>query len=94
MAPLLKDEKTAAGIAAGLDAVAHNLTFGPPPPSAGQQVVEFLAGWPLITLAGLLILALVALIVRSRRRKKPPAPPGAARLRLRRMIWLQHSPAR
>jgi uncharacterized protein (TIGR04222 family) len=79
MAPLLKDEKTAAGIAAGLDAVAHHLTFGPPPPSAGQQVVEFLAGWPLVTLAGLLILALVALSVRSRRwRKKPPAPPGSS----------------
>jgi uncharacterized protein (TIGR04222 family) len=44
-------------------------------------VVEFLAGWPLVTLAGLLILALVALIVRSRRwRRKPPAPPGSSDL--------------
>jgi uncharacterized protein (TIGR04222 family) len=81
MAPLLKDEKTAAGIAAGLDAVAHNLTFGPPPPSAAQRVAVFLAGWPLVTLAGLLILALVALIVRSRRwRRKPLAPPGSSDL--------------
>jgi len=79
MAPLLKDEKTAAGIAAGLDAIAHDLTFGPPPPSATQQVAAFLAGWPLISLAGLLILALITLIVRSRRwRKKPPTPPGSA----------------
>jgi uncharacterized membrane protein YgcG len=84
MAPLLKDEKTAAGIAAGLDAIAHDLTFGPPPPSASQRATEFLAGWPLVALAGLLILALLALlalIVRSRRwRKKPLAPPGSADL--------------
>jgi uncharacterized protein (TIGR04222 family) len=81
MAPLLKDEKTAAGIAAGLDAIAHDLTFGSPPPSARQRAAEFLAGWPLVALAGLLILALAALIVRSRRwRKKPPAPPGSAGL--------------
>jgi uncharacterized protein (TIGR04222 family) len=81
MAPLLKDGKTAAGIAAGLDAIAHNLTFGPPPPSAAQRVSDFLAGWPLIALASLLILALAALIVRSRRwRKKPPAPPVSSDL--------------
>jgi uncharacterized protein (TIGR04222 family) len=79
MAPLLKDGKTAAGIAAGLDAIAHTLTFGPPPPSASQRAAEFVAGWPLITLAGLLILALLALIVRSRRwRKESPVPPSAA----------------
>jgi uncharacterized membrane protein YgcG len=79
MAPLLKDEKTAAGIAAGLDAIAHDLTFGPSPPNANQRTAELLAGWPVIALAGLLILALIALIVRSRRwRKKPPIPPGAS----------------
>jgi uncharacterized protein (TIGR04222 family) len=81
MKPLLSDEKTAAGIAAGLDAVAHDLAVGPPPASASQQVIESLVGWPLVALAGLLILALLALIVRSRRwRRKPPAPPGAADL--------------
>jgi uncharacterized protein (TIGR04222 family) len=79
MKPLLSDEKTAAGIAAGLDAVAHNLAFGPPPASASQQRIASLVGWPLGALAGLLILALLALIVRSRRwRKKPSTPPGSA----------------
>jgi uncharacterized protein (TIGR04222 family) len=81
VAPLLKDEKTAAGIAAGLDAIARDLMFGPPPPSAAQQVAGFLARWPLVTLAGFLILALVALIVRSRRwRKKRHTPPGSSDL--------------
>ncbi|HEY7022199.1 MAG TPA: TPM domain-containing protein [Ktedonobacterales bacterium] len=80
VAPLLKDEKTATGIAAGLDAIAHNLQFGPPPPSAVQRIAGFLAGWPLISLAGLLILALIVLIVRSPRRKKPPTPPEGAQL--------------
>ncbi|HEX8034828.1 MAG TPA: TPM domain-containing protein [Ktedonobacterales bacterium] len=32
MLPLLRNEQTAAGIAAGLDAVAHDLRYGPPPP--------------------------------------------------------------
>jgi uncharacterized protein (TIGR04222 family) len=81
MAPLLRNEKTAAGIAAGLDAIAHDLAVGPPPPSVWQRIAGFLTGWPLVMLAGLLILALVALIVRSRRwRKKPPEPPGSADL--------------
>jgi uncharacterized membrane protein YgcG len=81
MAPLLRNEKTAAGIAAGLDAIAHDLGVGPPPPSVWQRIADFLAGWPLVTLAGLLILALAALIARSRRwRKKPPASPGASDL--------------
>jgi uncharacterized membrane protein YgcG len=80
MAPLLKDEKTAAGVAAGLDAIAHDLTFGPPPPSAAQRIADWLAGWPLISLAGLLILTLIVLIVRSPRRKKPPKTPEGQRL--------------
>jgi len=81
MQPLLRDEKTAAGIAAALDAIAHDLTVGPPPSSAAQQAADFLAGWPLITLAGLFILALATLIVHSRRwRKKPPTPPGSSDL--------------
>ncbi|HEY7093144.1 MAG TPA: TPM domain-containing protein, partial [Ktedonobacterales bacterium] len=80
VAPLLKDEKTAAGIAAGLDAIAHDLQFGLSPPSAVQRIAHFLAGWPLVTLAGLLILALIVLIVRSPRRKKPPTPPEGAQL--------------
>jgi uncharacterized protein (TIGR04222 family) len=80
VAPLLKDEKTAAGIAAGLDAIAHDLQVGPPPPSAVQRIADFLAGWPLVTLAGLLILALIVLIVRSPRRKKPPTSPEGAQL--------------
>jgi uncharacterized protein (TIGR04222 family) len=75
MQPLLKDEKTAAGIAAGLDAIAHDLTVGPPQPSVWHRAADYLAGWPLITLAGLLILALIALITSSPRRKKPPTSP-------------------
>jgi uncharacterized membrane protein YgcG len=72
MAPLLKDEQTAAGIAAGLDAIARDLTFGLPPVNIWQRAADYLAGWPLITLAGLLILALATLIARSPRRKRPP----------------------
>jgi uncharacterized membrane protein YgcG len=80
VAPLLKDEKTAAGIAAGLDAISHDLQFGPPPPGPVQRIADFLTGWPLILLAGLLIPALIILIVRSPRRKKPPTPPEGAQL--------------
>jgi len=80
VAPLLKDEKTAPGIAAGLDAIAHDLTFGPPPQSAFQRIAGFLAGWPLITLAGLLILALIVFIGRSPRRKRPPTLLESAQL--------------
>jgi uncharacterized protein (TIGR04222 family) len=45
-----------------------------------QRIADFLAGWPLVMLAGLLILALIVLIVRSPRRKKPPTPPEGAHL--------------
>ena len=80
VAPLLKDEKTAPGIAAGLDAIAHDLTFGPPPQSSFQRIADFLVGWPLISLAGLLLLALATLIARSPRRKRPPTLLESAQL--------------
>ncbi|HEX3271481.1 MAG TPA: TPM domain-containing protein [Ktedonobacterales bacterium] len=80
MAPLMKDEKTAAGIARGLDALAHDLTVGPPPVSMWQRAADYLAAWPLIMLAGLLILALAMLIARSPRRKRPPTLLESAQL--------------
>lgn len=46
MIPLLKEDRTAAGIAAGLDALATALAYGPPPPpppSRFEQVAQDLA---------------------------------------------------
>ncbi|MFN8536418.1 MAG: DUF2207 domain-containing protein [Thermomicrobiales bacterium] len=54
MRPLLADEQLAAGIGAGLDAIAHSLTYGPPdavPLSPARRAVGSVAGLPLNILA-------------------------------------------
>lgn len=78
MLPSLQSGDTAGGIAAGLDAIQHDLVFGappPPPPSAAERIMAFLVGLPLLALA-LLFAALVALLVVRSRRPKPPIPPA------------------
>lgn len=61
MRPALRDGETAAGIGAGLDALASSLTVGPPPPPAPGPVRRFagtIAGLPLNLVAVLTSLAL------------------------------------
>lgn len=64
MAPLLKEEQTAAGIIAGLDAVAHDLRFGPPP-----DVAALFIRIPANILAILLAAAVCLLYLKVGRRK-------------------------
>lgn len=66
--PLLANGRTAAGIGAGIDAAAHDLTYGlPPAPKPGpvQRAAADLARWPLTVLAALVALALAALSARA-----------------------------
>src|SRR6185437_6746889 len=51
MTPLLASGQTAAGIAAGLQQVAHDLIYGPPPPPQSQVVSSFLGRLPYNILA-------------------------------------------
>lgn len=70
MTPLLKDEQTAAGIAAGLQMVAHDLRYGPPPPPAYQVAAAGFGRLPFTALAALFVGAVALLFLRLRRR--PP----------------------
>jgi uncharacterized membrane protein YgcG len=83
MRPLLAGEQLAAGIGAGLDALARSLAFGPPPPpvpSAFQRAAGQVAGLPLNALAILATLGATFLAARSWRGRTTPASPGAATL--------------
>jgi uncharacterized membrane protein YgcG len=68
--PLLQDGQTAAGIAAGLQMVAHDLIYGPPPPPRSQVISAFIGRIPFNILA-LLFGGLVALLY-ARVRRAPP----------------------
>jgi uncharacterized membrane protein YgcG len=72
MTPLLSQGHTAEGIAAGLQMVAHDLRYGPPPIPAYQQVAASLGSIPFIVL-GLLFAALVALFLLRLLREPPPS---------------------
>ncbi|MGE5335276.1 MAG: TPM domain-containing protein, partial [Nitrososphaerota archaeon] len=76
MTPLLRNEQTAEAIAAGLQQVAHDLVYGPPPPPRSQVVAEFLGRIPFSVL-GLLFAGIVGLLY-LRLRRQPPATAGAA----------------
>ena len=68
MRPLLASGWTAAGLGAGLDAAAHDLTYGPPPapqPDPVQQAAAGFARWPLNVLAALIALVLAAFTLRA-----------------------------
>ena len=75
MTPLLKNEQTAAGIGAGLQQVAHDLIYGPPPPPQSQLVAAFLGRIPFNILA-LLFAGIVALLAVRIRRAPPPSTAG------------------
>jgi uncharacterized membrane protein YgcG len=70
MTPLLQDGQTAAGIAAGLQMVAHDLRYGPPPPPAYRTVAAALGRIPFGLLA-LLFAGAVALAVVRLGRQAP-----------------------
>jgi uncharacterized membrane protein YgcG len=72
MTPLLSQGHTAEGIAAGLQMVAHDLRYGPPPPPAYQRVASSLGRIP-FTVLGLLFTALVALMLLRLARQPPPS---------------------
>jgi uncharacterized membrane protein YgcG len=74
MTPLLQNGQTAAGIAAGLQMVAHDLRYGPPPPPAYQTVSATIARLPFTALG--LVFAIVLAILFERLRRQ--APIGAA----------------
>lgn len=61
MTPLLANGETAEGIAAGLQMVAHDLRYGPPPPPAYQTVAAAIGRIPFNILA-LIYAAVVALM--------------------------------
>jgi uncharacterized membrane protein YgcG len=75
MTPLLANGQTAAGIAAGLQMVAHDLRYGPPPLPAYQTVSAVLGRIPYLVLS-LLFAALVALLL-LRLRRQPPLSSAA-----------------
>jgi uncharacterized membrane protein YgcG len=68
MTPLLQNGQTAAGIRAGLQMVAHDLQYGPPPPPAYRVAAANFGRWPLGTLGVLFVAAVVWLLARARRR--------------------------
>jgi len=73
----LHAEDMAGGIAAGLDAIQHDLINGAPPapqPTPAQQVAIFLTGLPLLALS-LLLALLTAILALRARRPRPPLPP-------------------
>lgn len=67
MTPLLQNGKTAEGIAAGLQMVAHDLRYGPPPPPAYQTVAAATGRIPFNVLALLYAAVAALLIVRLKR---------------------------
>jgi uncharacterized membrane protein YgcG len=75
MTPLLKDGHTAEGIAAGLQQVAHDLTYGPPPPPQSQVVAASLGRLPYNILA-LLFAGAVGLLYTRMRRQSPLSTAG------------------
>lgn len=70
MTPLLANGETAEGIAAGLQMVAHDLRYGPPPPPAYQTVAGAIGRIPFNILA-LIYAAVVALMFVRLRRQAP-----------------------
>jgi uncharacterized membrane protein YgcG len=70
MTPLLAQGQTAAGIAAGLQMVAHDLRYGPPPPPVSQTVATSIGRIPYNLLAALFALVVAFLYLRLRR--QPP----------------------
>jgi uncharacterized membrane protein YgcG len=70
MTPLLADGQTAAGIAAGLQMVAHDLRYGPPPPPAYRVAAASFGRIPFAALGALFAGVVALLIVRLTRR--PP----------------------
>ena len=81
MTPLLQSGKTAEGIAAGLQMVAHDLRYGPPPPPAYQTAAAAIGRVPFNVLA-LLYAAVAALLVVRLKRLAPlsGAAPGPGEL--------------
>jgi uncharacterized membrane protein YgcG len=75
MTPLLRNGQTAAGIAAGLQMVAHDLQYGPPPPPAYRVAAATIGRIPFNVLAALFAIALALLLVRVRR--QPPMSSSA-----------------
>lgn len=73
--PLLKDGHTAEGIAAGLQQVAHDLTYGPPPPPQSQVVAASLGRLPYNILA-LLFAGAVGLLYTRMSRQSPLSTAG------------------
>ena len=76
MTPLLRNEQTAAGIAAGLQMVAHDLQYGPPPPPAYRVAAAAIGRIPFNVLAALFAIAAALLLVRVRR--QPPMSSAAS----------------
>ncbi|HEU5349508.1 MAG TPA: TPM domain-containing protein [Ktedonobacterales bacterium] len=74
MTPLLRNEQTAQGIAAGLQQVAHDLIYGPPPPPQSQVAAAFLGRIPFNVLALLFVGVVTLLYLRLRR--QPPTTAG------------------
>ena len=70
MTPLLADEETAAGIAAGLQMVAHDLRYGPPPPPAAQVAAANFGRIPFNVL-GAIFAGVVAWLAMRLGRKAP-----------------------
>lgn len=70
MLELLRDGRIAEGIAIGLDAVARNLTAGPPPPSEFERAMSDFAGVPLNIIA-LAVAAGLGLFAAQRWRSRP-----------------------
>ncbi|HEX8034959.1 MAG TPA: TPM domain-containing protein, partial [Ktedonobacterales bacterium] len=68
MTPLLANGQTAEGIAAGLQMVASDLKYGPPPPPAYQTVSATIGRIPLNALAVLYAAAVALLWIRLARR--------------------------
>ncbi len=80
MTPLLQNEQTAAGIAAGLQMVAHDLQYGPPPPPAYRVAAVAIGRIPFNVLAALFAIAMALLLVRVRR--QPPMSSAAGEVGL------------
>lgn len=80
MTPLLRNEQTAAGIAAGLQMVAHDLQYGPPPPPAYRVAAAAIGRIPFNVLAALFAIAVALLLVRIRRQPPMSSAAGEAGL--------------
>ena len=78
--PLLRNEQTAAGIAAGLQMVAHDLQYGPPPPPAYRVVAAAIGRIPFNALASLFAIVVALLLVRVRRQPPMSSAAGEAGL--------------